>query len=59
MERLAKEHGVNLDDPGMTIEADGKEVDGMQYATSSKVTVDELADLASKMTIDKKHKKKA
>ena len=35
------------------------EEDGMQYMTSSKANVDELTALAEKMTIDKKHKKKA
>ena len=60
MERLAKEHGIDLENPGMDVTgADGEEEDGMQYMTSSKANVDELTALAEKMTIDKKHKKKA
>ena len=58
MEQLAKEHGVDLENPGMDISG-GAADDGMVYGSSTKVTADELAVMTSKMTIDKRYRKKA
>ena len=60
MEKLAAKHGIGLKNPGTMVDSKADDNDdGMQVVTSTKVTVDELAEMTSKMTIDKKYKKKA
>ena len=62
MEKLAKKNKVKLDQEGEDDDDGDMEEDkddGMQYVQSNKVTVEELAELTSKMSIDKKRQKKA
>ena len=59
MEELAKKHGVDLDNPGQMVDSKDDDGEEMVMGTSTKVTVDELAEMAQNMTIDKRNKKKA